>query len=68
MTAGFTVGAQDIVFRNNRMKCEPIVLPDGKGTQHVSFVLAGFDDPMDWAGVCEDTWMYDNTYRGSKTR
>ena len=64
MTAGFSVGAQDIVFRNNRMKYEPIVLPDGKGTRHVSPTLAGFDAHMDWAGVCEDIWMYDNTYRG----
>ena len=54
MTAGFTVGAQDIVVRNTRMKYEPIVLPDGKRTQHVSSALAGFDAHMDWAGVCED--------------
>jgi hypothetical protein len=64
MTSGFTVDAQDITFRNNRMKYEPIEVPEGERPRGVTSRLAKFDAHMNWGGVCEDIRIYDNTYRG----
>ena len=64
MTSGFTVGAQDITFRNNRMKYEPILVREGERPRGVTSQFAKFDAHMNWGGVCEDIRIYDNTYRG----
>ncbi|MFO7957659.1 MAG: ankyrin repeat domain-containing protein [Candidatus Brocadiia bacterium] len=64
MTAGFTLGAQEVTLRNNRMKYGLVVGPDGKKRKVGAPMLAGFDAHMNWGGVCEDIRICDNAYRG----
>jgi hypothetical protein len=64
LTSGFTVGAQDITFRRNRMKYEPLERIPGEPFSNAYPALVGFDAHMNWPGVCEDIHIYDNTFMG----